>query len=65
MPGEVTNNSSPQPWNSQHQRIWKLHGRINPWKVVSQDFWKGKGIGLVTGNWKRTKSTHTSLANTS
>ncbi|GKZ28045.1 hypothetical protein AbraCBS73388_009493, partial [Aspergillus brasiliensis] len=48
MPGGSENNIPPQPWNSRHERIWKLHGCINPWKVVSHDFWKGKGTGLVT-----------------
>ncbi|KAL2810501.1 FAD-binding domain-containing protein [Aspergillus cavernicola] len=38
----------PEPWNSKHDRIWKLSGEIDPWKVVSTDFWGGTGSSLVT-----------------
>ncbi|KAL5359314.1 hypothetical protein BJX96DRAFT_183665 [Aspergillus floccosus] len=39
MPGEVTDNSPPQPWNSQHQRIWKLHG-LSAHDTIRQDIRK-------------------------
>ncbi|KAF7621571.1 hypothetical protein AFLA_011866 [Aspergillus flavus NRRL3357] len=37
-----------QPWNSKHDRIWKLSGDIDPWKVVSTEFWRQDGSALVT-----------------
>lgn len=45
-----------QPWNSKHDRIWKLSGDIDPWKVVSTEFWRQDGSALVTGKLRHKDS---------
>ncbi|PKX91411.1 ferric reductase family protein [Aspergillus novofumigatus IBT 16806] len=48
LPSRSNNSEHPEPWNSKHDRIWKLSGEIDPWKVVSTDFWRQSGTSLVT-----------------
>ncbi|KAA8645054.1 NADPH oxidase family protein [Aspergillus tanneri] len=50
LPSRTNSPEQPEPWNSKHDRIWKLSGEIDPWKVVSTDFWTQSGTSLVTGN---------------
>jgi hypothetical protein len=49
LPSLSNNTEYLEPWNSTHDRIWKLSGEIDPWKVVSTDFWRQSGTSLVTG----------------
>jgi hypothetical protein len=49
LPTPSNNSEQPEPWNSKHDRIWKLSGEIDSWKVVSTDFWRQSGSSLVTG----------------
>ncbi|KAG2005323.1 hypothetical protein GB937_008866 [Aspergillus fischeri] len=48
LPSHSKSPEHPEPWNSKHDRIWKLSGEIDPWKVVSTDFWRQSGTSLVT-----------------
>ncbi|KAL3467660.1 hypothetical protein BJX64DRAFT_273728 [Aspergillus heterothallicus] len=49
IPSSPDSPDAPEPWNSTHDRIWKLPGEIQPWKVVTKEFWSGTGTSLVTG----------------
>jgi hypothetical protein len=51
LPSHSKSPERPEPWNSKHDRIWKLSGEIDPWKVVSTDFWRQSGTSLVTGKF--------------
>jgi hypothetical protein len=42
-------NLDPEPWNSQHGRIFKIPGRLRVEEVIPQGFWDQKGKGLITG----------------
>ncbi|KAE8423658.1 FAD-binding domain-containing protein [Aspergillus pseudocaelatus] len=48
IPRSSESHGAPEPWNSLHNRIWKMQGPIDTWKAVTQEFWKGPGNALVT-----------------
>ncbi|KAE8407135.1 FAD-binding domain-containing protein [Aspergillus pseudonomiae] len=48
IPRNPKSHGAPEPWNSLHDRIWKMQGPIDTWKAVTQEFWKGPGNALVT-----------------
>ncbi|KAL4995402.1 hypothetical protein BDV10DRAFT_196764 [Aspergillus recurvatus] len=48
LPSSQVSSEHLEPWNSKHDRIWRLSGKIDPWKVVSTDFWARTGSSLVT-----------------
>ncbi|EED21204.1 hypothetical protein TSTA_084350 [Talaromyces stipitatus ATCC 10500] len=42
-----SDNEAPTAWNSEHNRIWKIPGTINPEKIVG-NWWSDNGKALIT-----------------
>jgi hypothetical protein len=49
IPWESGKLKDPEPWNSQHGRIFKIPGRVHVDEVIPQGFWNQKGKALITG----------------